>query len=282
MPKPCHVAAIALLAIIAQTADAQPRHSGQAHDVSARTPRMNPPGPRWGEKVRGQWVGGVYAPGGWAAYRPPVRGWVLPRYWVAPGFYVQDWPVYGLARPQPGYGWYRYYDDAVLADRDGRVVDVRGGIDWDARDDGFYRRDDRAGDRPPPPSPYGADYALPYDDVPVAPDDGYDDPAFAPDIVFAPMTEQVQPVGPPPPSRGTYVERHIGAAPVARSYTTTTTTTGPEGGYIANGYYYPPRTVTTVTVEHPSVVTTTTEEVVTYPARRAAPRRSARSKTLRR
>ena len=67
-----------------------------------------------------------------------MRGWVLPRYWVAPSFFIQDWPVYGLARPQPGYGWYRYYDDAVLADRDGRVVDVRSGLDWDARDDGRY------------------------------------------------------------------------------------------------------------------------------------------------
>ncbi|MGN5373745.1 glycine zipper 2TM domain-containing protein [Sphingomonas hankookensis] len=68
--------------------------------------------------------------------------------------------MYGLTRPQPGYGWYRYYDDAVLADRDGRVLDYRRGIDWDARDNGRYVRDDRAYDRyrseadlPPPPPP---------------------------------------------------------------------------------------------------------------------------------
>ncbi|WP_430636809.1 glycine zipper 2TM domain-containing protein [Sphingomonas hankookensis] len=273
-----------------------------------------------------------------------------------------------MTRPQPGYGWYRYYDDAVLADRDGRVLDYRRGIDWDARDNGRYVRDDRAYDRyrseadlppppppppppvarrddgvggaviggvvggvagnvvagrgnrlggtvlgagvgalagtaidraedrrappPPPPPPlprssgqpgYGADYPLPGDDVPVAPDDGYyGEPGYgepAPGVVFGPMREQVQPIR--PRARGGYVERHVGAPPVARSYTTTTTTEGP-GGYVANGYYYPPRTVTTVTVENAPVVTTTTEEVVTYTTRRSAPRRVQRSKLLRR
>lgn len=359
MRTPSYAAAVALLAASGLTTGVgQAQPVGQAPEalprgpaVQAGAPRVNLPGPRWGGKVRGRWVGGQYAPGGWAAYRPPVRGWVLPRYWVAPSFFIQDWPVYGLARPQSGYGWYRYYDDAVLADRDGRVVDVRSGLDWDARDDGRYVRDDRAYERyaaerrddgvggaviggvagavagnviagrgnrlggtvlgagvgalagtaidraedrrapPPPPQPgYGADYPMPYDDVPIAPDDGYydgydgyDDTPVAPDVVFGPMREQVQPIGPPPPPRTRYVERHIGAPPVARSYTTTTTTTeGPEAGYIANGYYYPPRTVTTVTVEHPSLVTTTTEEVVTYAPRRAVPRRVVRSKTLRR
>lgn len=348
MRTPSFAAAIALLATTGLAGGvAQAQRVGQAPEalprgpaIRADAPRVNLPGPRWGGKVRGRWVGGQYAPGGWAAYRPPVRGWVLPRYWVAPSFFIEDWPVYGLTRPQPGYGWYRYYDDAVLADRDGRVFDVRSGLDWDARDDGRYVRDDRAYERyaaerrddgvggaviggvagavagnviagrgnrlggtvlgagvgalagtavdraedrraPPPPQPrYGADYPMPYEDVPIAPDDGYDDgyddAPVAPEVVFGPMREQVQPIG-PPPSRTRYVERHVGAAPVARSYTTTTTTEGPEAGYIANGYYYPPRTVTTVTVEHPPVVTTTTEEVVTY-----VPRRTYRSKTLRR
>ena len=356
MRTPSFAVAVALFATAGSLSDvAQAQPVGQAPEALPRGPmvrsgaaRVNLPGPRWGGKVRGRWVGGTYAPGGWAAYRPPVRGWVLPRYWVAPNFFIQDWPDYGLTRPQSGYGWYRYYDDAVLADRDGRVVEVRNGLDWDGRDDGRYVRDDRAyeryaaerrddgvgggvvggiagavagnviagrgnrlggtvlgagvgalagtaidraGDRrapPPPPQPgYGADYPMPYEDVPIAPDDryddGFDDIPVAPDVVFGPMREQVQPIGPPPPSRTRYVERHIGAAPVPRSYTTTTTTTdGPEAGYIANGYYFPPRTVTTVTVEHPSVVTTTTEEVVTYERRRVAQRRGYRSKTLRR
>ncbi|KQM28656.1 MULTISPECIES: RcnB family protein [unclassified Sphingomonas] len=354
----------AIAAILASTgaAEAQPR-VGQSPEarpgrpgIAAGQPRVNLPGPRWGGKVRGRWYGGYYAPGGWAAYRTPARGWVMPRYWVAPSFFVQDWPAYGLSRPQAGYGWYRYYDDAVLADRDGRVVDYRRGIDWDARDTGRYVRDDRAYDRylaendapppppppppvarrddgvggaviggvaggvagnviagrgnrlggtligagggalagtaidraedrrappPPPPPPvqrgYGADYPLPGGDVPVAPDDGYYDDA--PGVVFGPMREEVQPIRPSP--RGGYVERHVGAAPVARSYTTTTTTEGP-GGYIADGYYYPPRTVTTVTIQNAPVTTTTTEEVVTYETRRPSPRRAHRSKLLRR
>lgn len=351
----------AVAAILASTgvAHAQPR-IGQSPEarphgpaVYSGQPRVNLPGPRWGGKVRGRWYGGHYAPGGWAAYRAPVRGWMLPRYWVAPSFFVQDWPAYGLTRPQPGYGWYRYYDDAVLADRDGRVFDYRQGIDWDARDDGRYVRDDRAYDRylaeddrlpPPPPPPvarrddgvggaviggaagavagnviagrgnrlggtilgagvgalagtaidraedrrapppppirqgYGADYPLPGEDVPVAPDDGYYDDA--PGVVFGPMREEVQPIRPDP--RDGYVERHVGAAPVARSYTTTTTTEGP-GGYIANGYYYPPRTVTTVTIQNAPVTTTaTTEEVVTYRTNRPVLRRVHRSKLLRR
>ena len=30
---------------------------------------------RWGSKVGGRWWGGANAPGGWSAYRRPVRGW---------------------------------------------------------------------------------------------------------------------------------------------------------------------------------------------------------------
>ncbi|MGJ3627431.1 RcnB family protein [Sphingomonas sp. MMS24-JH45] len=60
---------------------------------------------------------GMRAPGGVrAAYRRPVRGWVLPSYWVAPSWYVSDWSAYGLPQPPQGYNWSRYYDDAVLVD----------------------------------------------------------------------------------------------------------------------------------------------------------------------
>ncbi len=71
-------------------------------------PTMVPPPPRvgytgrWGSKVGGRWWGGVNAPGGWSAYRRPVRGWMLPAYWHAPRFYVSDWSTYGLAQPPQG------------------------------------------------------------------------------------------------------------------------------------------------------------------------------------
>ena len=41
-------------------------------------------GARWGSKVNGRWWGGANAPGGWSAYRRPVRGWALPVYWITP------------------------------------------------------------------------------------------------------------------------------------------------------------------------------------------------------
>ncbi len=85
---------------------------------------------RWGRMNGGRWYAGGDAPGGWQAYRRPVRGWTVPRYWMAPSFYVYDWSNYGLSAPATGYNWARYYDDAVLIDGRGRVRDVVSGIDW--------------------------------------------------------------------------------------------------------------------------------------------------------
>jgi len=126
--------------------------------TTLRTPRD---GGRWGSRVDGRWWGGANAPGGWAAYRRPSRGAVLPRYWVSPRFYVNDWAAYGLARPARGYYWARYYDDAVLIDGRGTVFDSVDAVDWDRaapRDDSdFDRYDDRVvyspDDRPLPPPP---------------------------------------------------------------------------------------------------------------------------------
>lgn len=98
--------------------------------------------PRWGSKVGGRWWGGVNAPGGWNAYRRPVRGQAVPVYWNTPRFYISDWSAYGLARPQYGYNWARYYDDAVLIDSRGSVYDTASDIDWD-RYDGDTYADDR-------------------------------------------------------------------------------------------------------------------------------------------
>ncbi len=153
MPFPFPAVAMALAALVtpeaplAAATDAfvqSPRSGRPAVRPGQR--RVNLPGPRWGGRVQGRWYGGQYAPGGWAAYRVPIRGAVLPRYWIAPSFHIPDWSTYGLVQPMPGYDWYRYYDDAVLADRAGRVFDHRSDIDWDARDDGRYVRDDDADD----------------------------------------------------------------------------------------------------------------------------------------
>ncbi len=103
----------------------------------------------WNRQVRGRWYAGWNAPGGWAAYRRPSVGWALPRYWINPVFYVADYRVYALPAPAYGFGWSRYYDDAVLTDRWGRVVDVRYGYDWngDRRSDRHHDHKDRYTDR---------------------------------------------------------------------------------------------------------------------------------------
>lgn len=100
-------------------------------------------GSRWGGRVDGRWSSGSWAPGGWNAYRRPTRGWTLPSYWFAPGFYINDFSYYGLGAPPVGYNWTRYYDDAVLIDGRGRVFDSVSGVDWD-RYDGAAAYDDYA------------------------------------------------------------------------------------------------------------------------------------------
>lgn len=98
---------------------------------------------RWGTKIDGRWSAGANAPGGYAAYRRPVRGAAVPTYWNAPRFYVTDWQAHGLLQPPVGYNWVRYYDDAVLLDARGSVYDTEFGVDWDRLDRGPTYAGDR-------------------------------------------------------------------------------------------------------------------------------------------
>lgn len=79
-------------------------------------------------------------------YRKPHRGFRLPRTFVRPSYFIGNFGYYGLSQPNYGYGWSRYYDDAVLTDRNGVVQDARYNVDWDrynqGYDDGY--RDGRA------------------------------------------------------------------------------------------------------------------------------------------
>lgn len=119
-------------------AEAQPRQGVPGAGWNRGNPGWNrghvAAGPRWGGRIGGRWWGGMRAPGGWNAYRRPVRGWVLPGYWVAPGWSVANWSAYGLPQPPYGYNWSRYYDDAVLIDGRGTVYDSVGGVRWDRFD----------------------------------------------------------------------------------------------------------------------------------------------------
>ncbi|HVI97583.1 MAG TPA: RcnB family protein [Sphingomonas sp.] len=202
------IAAAASAAMIAAPAWAQHRSggghaagqwrgSGQMHDGwqghRGGSWHWTGPGQRWGGTIQGRWYGGAGAPGGWASYRRPVRGWVLPSYWVSPSWTVWDWADYDLPRPPRGYVWSRYYDDAVLIDRSGQVYDSRDEMDWGGYDQGYddgYRDgydDGLADDGVPPPPP------------PVALPRGYGQrpeplPPIAPQVRFGPPAEVVQPL----------------------------------------------------------------------------------------
>lgn len=94
-------------------------------------------GNRWGPRQNGRWYAGWRAPGGWNGYQRPVYGYVLPSYWISPSYYIGNYGAYGLPAPAYGYGWSRYYDDAVMTDRYGRVYDSRSGVAWDRYEGGY-------------------------------------------------------------------------------------------------------------------------------------------------
>jgi Ni/Co efflux regulator RcnB len=134
------LAAIAAAAALPAAASAQPRApqhqarmGGQAHGVQMH--RGNVQHRRFGHVQRFQ------------------RGHVVPPVWMGPRFQVRHWQVYGFPAPQPGWRWVRYYDDALLLDHRGRVMDGRYGFDWDRYGD-RWDYDDRG-------APY---YAGDYDD----------------------------------------------------------------------------------------------------------------------
>ena len=153
------IAAAALAMTLAGGAVAQQRPVPHAPGAGMR-PGQAWHGQDWGARTGDHWWGGMRAPGGWGAYRRPSRGYVLPSYWVAPGWAITDWRGYGLAQPPAGYGWSRYYDDAVLIDSRGLVWDRVGGLDWDgAGYGGGYEDGYAAGGYAD--SGYGAEYPYP-------------------------------------------------------------------------------------------------------------------------
>lgn len=111
---------------------------GGAHMRSPATGPVPRGGGRWGHsgggQWRGGWGGGVHMPRfrpGHGFPRRLQRGGFIHPFWFGPQFYIQNWQGYGFADPGPDQRWVRYYDDAYLVDRGGRVVDAREGLDWD-------------------------------------------------------------------------------------------------------------------------------------------------------
>lgn len=210
-------------------------------------PGAHRPGWRWGDKINGRWHAGWKAPGGWRGYRRPVRGWTLPSYWIGGGFWISDWSSWGLSSPPYGYNWVRYYDDAVLVDRNGRVWDSVSGVDWDRDDTGDddygYDERDGGGAYADGRDGHGADYD--------APDHG--EPDYDAD-------DRGPPPPPPPP---------VGApGRVVRCVANC---------HVTVGYGYGAPVTTTVVIQSSPVVTTTTtvtEDVVTYGGGRKVVRRA--------
>lgn len=263
---------------------------------AAPLPAMSPAIHRWGPRIDGRWQDGVRAPGGWAAYRRPVAGFILPRYWIQPSYFIGNHATYGLPAPREGQGWSRYYDDAVLTDRYGRVIDSRHDIAWDRYDGGY-------------------DDAAPHIDEPRRRDNGIADRGnrTAGTVIGAGVgsvagtainkAEDQRPRRhDAPPSRaqgdddrvtynneydgrwvgtwhgddgstysGEYRGRYEGPVPPPRyphwaegdspGY-------GHPGGYFANGYYYPAPTVTTIVIQPGTTTSYVTEEVVYSTPRR--------------
>jgi len=65
------------------------------------------------------------------SYHRLERGWHLPQYWWAPRYEVRDWSMYRLPRPHGEGRWVRYYEDALLIDSNGTILDTRYDVDWD-------------------------------------------------------------------------------------------------------------------------------------------------------
>jgi hypothetical protein len=69
------------------------------------------------------------------------RGFFVHPFWFGPQFHVQNWQLYGFAPPPRHHRWVRFYDDAYLIDRDGRVRDHRYDFDWERHGEHWERRD---------------------------------------------------------------------------------------------------------------------------------------------
>jgi Ni/Co efflux regulator RcnB len=132
---------------IAQGAHA-PGHGGMSMQGGGH--HSMPPAMHGGGQMHGQMHGQM------KGFQRFGRGHVIPPHFRGRQFVVQDWRTFGFPAPMQGGQWIRYYDDALLIDGDGRVMDGRYGWDWDGgggrmadgddHHDGDYGRDEDYGD----------------------------------------------------------------------------------------------------------------------------------------
>ncbi len=77
-----------------------------------------------------------------AGYTRIDRGIHVPGFCMVPRFLIRDYARYGFYQPMYGGRWIRYYDDALLVDPHGQVIDGEWGLNWDE-----YGPDWRHGER---------------------------------------------------------------------------------------------------------------------------------------
>ena len=144
---------------VAHAPIARPPHHGPSHAAPRHVGGMPPVvvqhrGPvrvhvRNGDRVRvrhhsGSRMGmrGHHGFKNYSNYRRIDRGFFLPQPWWGQGYHIQNYSMYGLPHPIGGGRWVRYYDDALMVDAGGRVLDGRYGMAWDEWQD-QWTYDDR-------------------------------------------------------------------------------------------------------------------------------------------
>ncbi len=134
-------------AFISATAAAQPSPRGPGHSWSHGNSNVM-------VRQGGHQMRSFGHPGKNFRYSRLQRGFFVHPYWFGPQFHVQNWQLYGFARPPSDHRWVRHYDDAYLIDRHGRVAETRYDLDWDeygerwALEDGIPHYDGRNDWRP--------------------------------------------------------------------------------------------------------------------------------------
>jgi Ni/Co efflux regulator RcnB len=132
-------ASTALFPITGAAAEDQPGQAG--HSWQERASRGAPAAVQMHRQVRDMRHGAPHQGRRFHHIRRIDRGGMVPQFWRGPQFVVHNWGMYGFPQPMHGARWIRYYDDALLVDRYGRVHDGRYGWDWDRYADRWSERD---------------------------------------------------------------------------------------------------------------------------------------------